>query len=63
MCVYGDMELQERATVAEFMTGPLEKMANKAVTETVSDYANSILGYLLGFTPKLDVKEEKNERW
>ena len=23
VCVYGDMELQERATIQEFMTGPL----------------------------------------
>ena len=62
VCVYGDMELQERATVGEFMAGP-----NSAVLANdeglVNSVSNQILGYLLGFTPKLDVKEEKNEKW
>ena len=35
VCVYGDMELQERGTVAEFMTGPMKPLANGAKNETV----------------------------
>ena len=60
VCVYGDMELQERAVIEEFMSGPLKD--NSAAIEsnqTSNGIGNQILGYLLGFTPKLDVKDEK----
>lgn len=64
MCVYGDMELQERAVITEFMSGPLP-VVNSVVEpkQSSNGYSNQILGYLLGFTPKLDVEDQKNETW
>ena len=45
------MELQERGTVEEFMTGPLKDLANNIKNETTTEaISNSILGYLLGYT-------------
>ena len=61
VCVYGDMELQERASINEFMSGPLKDLstnaANKTATEAVS---NSILGYLLGYTTDEDQPQESD---
>jgi len=39
VCVYGDMELQERGSIDEFMTGPLDKMANSAIENSMG-YSN-----------------------
>ena len=50
VCVYGDMELQERGTINEFMTGPLKDLSNAANQATTEAVSNSILGYLLGYT-------------
>ena len=52
VCVYGDMELQERASVEDFMYGPLPKVPGNAVLaeEEVEekDKSNQIWDYLLG---------------
>ena len=49
VCVYGDMELQERATVEEFMYGPLPKVPGNAVIDKKEEaMSNQILGYLFG---------------
>ncbi len=56
------MELQERATIAEFMSGPLKENSTPIESnQTSNGIGNQILGYLLGFTPKLDVDDEPNE--
>ncbi len=50
------MELQERAVIDEFMSGPLkDNSAISASNQTSNGIGNQILGYLLGLTPKLDV--------
>lgn len=57
VCVYGDMDLQDRANVGEFIgVEPQLKM----IPSKGNDYNNQILGYLLGFTPKLDVEEQES---
>ena len=53
------MELQERGSIDEFMSGPLKTPQN-SVVEQAEGVSNQILGYLLGFTPKLDVGKQKN---
>lgn len=64
VCVYGDMELQERAMIHEFMSGPLaaENYANldqaNESEEGGSDFTNQILNYLLGFSPKIDIEDD-----
>ena len=49
------MELQERASIGDFMTGPMQTNAVKTNETSNASYSNQILGYLLGFSPKLDV--------
>ena len=50
VCVYGDMELQERATVEEFMYGPLPKVPGNAVLakDEEKSMSNQIWDYLIG---------------
>ena len=44
------------------MSGPL-KTAKIWTENSTSNYTNDILGYLLGFSPKLDVENQKNTGW
>ena len=53
--MYGDMELQDRATVEEFMYGPLPKVPGNAVLaadeeeeEKDKDKSNQIWDYIFG---------------
>jgi len=41
------------------MSGPLKT----SKTNATINYTNDILGYLLGFSPKLDVESQKNTGW
>jgi hypothetical protein len=43
------------------MSGPIKTAKNGAYNST--SYTNSILGYLLGFAPKLDVETQRNPGW
>ena len=60
VCIYGDMDLQDRADVGEFVG--IEPQQSH-INPKANVYSNQILGYLLGFTPKLDVEDEQNTAW
>lgn len=62
VCVYGDMELQERGNIEEFMTGPLKDLANNIKNETTTEaISNSIIGYLLGYTNNEEQEQRSSE--
>ena len=57
VCVYGDVDMQTRSTIEDFQSGKF------FVKETPSNllYSNNILGYLLGFSPNLEMKEQRGQ--
>lgn len=59
MCVYGDMELQERGDIFEFITGPLNNNTDseEAAEGGVKQYSNQIMDFLMGFSPKIEVPD------
>ena len=56
--VYGDVSLQERCSIDDFQAGQFFEREN-----TTNSYSNQILGYLLGFSPKLNMSEQQNSGW
>ena len=66
VCVYGDMELQQRAFVDDFMSGPLLGVNKIKADEAKKpeDLDKGILEYLLGFTPTItsDIENAKAQK-
>lgn len=58
VCTYGDLGIQSRSSLEDFQAGQFFEKQTPAVS-----YSNNILGYLLGFTPKLDVSEQEESTW
>ena len=49
VCVYGDMELQERGNIFEFITGPLGPELKTFTEDSLK--SNQIMDFLMGYTP------------
>ena len=66
VCVYGDMELQERANVQDFMSGPYneeeedETNASDITEDNVESIGNQIMDYLFGRNPTLEVNDSES---
>lgn len=52
VCTYGDLSIQARSSLEDFQAGQFFEKMTPAVS-----YSNNILGYLLGFSPNLQMSE------
>ena len=58
VCTYGDLSIQTRSSLEDFQAGQFFTKTTPAVS-----YSNNILGYLLGFSPNLQMNEETDSAW